>query len=138
MFGDDGLKRNGVVQTVLVVEDEPAERALFKGVLTRAGYSVVEAGSTREAQQTALAEGFPHLLVTNYRMPQANGQHNGLHLARWFIGRQPGIPVVVVTGHPEQAMADDAFHPSFICWHSEWELDSLASLVERLVGPAVG
>jgi DNA-binding NtrC family response regulator len=120
-------------QTVLLVEDEPVERASFSEVLKTAGYKVLEASSVRDAQQSVNASGFPQLLVTNYR----KNDHNGLHLARWFIGRQPGLPVVVVTEHPEDAMANESFHPSFICWHTEWDRKTLADLIRRLVGPAL-
>jgi CheY-like chemotaxis protein len=132
MFGD-GYNRNGHGQALLVVEDEPGTRELLRSTLARAGYSVSAVGSSPEARLMMLAEGFPCVLVTDYQMPGGDG----LELARWMVGQQPGTAVVIVTGQPERAMEDGNFHPAFICWDKEWDVGSLPSLVERLVGPAV-
>lgn len=131
MFGE-GNRHVGEGQTVLVVDDESSARALLMSTLARAGYSVRVAGSSLEARQMVLAEGMPMMLVTDYQMPGGDG----LELARWVVDLQPGTAVVVVTGQPELAMEDENFHPSFICWHKDWDFESLAGLVERMVGPA--
>jgi CheY-like chemotaxis protein len=116
-------------RTILLVDDSPVERLYLKKVLLRAGFRVLEAASGADAQLIADAGRKVDLLMTDYQMP---GQ-NGVQLARWFREKLPGIPVLLATGMPERAAADDEYHPSFICWHKAWELDSLVDLVKRMV-----
>ena len=60
--------------TVLVVEDEPAVRALVGSVLRQRGYTLIEAGTAREAMGMLRDYRGPlHLLVTDVIMPEMTG-----------------------------------------------------------------
>jgi len=70
-------------ETVLVVEDEEDVRHLIVQILRKHGYTVMEAGSAREA--IPLGEhydGVIHLLVTDVVMPAVSGLELARHLRR--------------------------------------------------------
>ncbi len=82
--------------TILVVEDEPAVRALVVSTLERAGYRVMVTASPAEA--IALAEGLDapiDLLLTDLIMPGANGQA----LAERLLQKRPSMRVVLMSGY---------------------------------------
>jgi hypothetical protein len=84
------------VATILVVEDEPAVRALVVSTLERAGYRVMVAASPVEA--VALSEGLDapiDLLLTDLIMPGSNGQA----LAERLLKKRPSMRVVMMSGY---------------------------------------
>ena len=82
--------------TILVVEDEPAVRALVVSTLERAGYRVMVAASPAEA--VALTEGLDapiDLLLTDLIMPGGNGQA----LAERLLQKRPSMRVMLMSGY---------------------------------------
>ena len=82
--------------TILVVEDEPAVRALVVSTLERAGYRVMVAASPAEA--VALNEGLDapiDLLLTDLIMPGGNGQA----LAERLLQKRPAMRVMMMSGY---------------------------------------
>src|SRR3954468_2690011 len=62
------------LETILLVEDEPAVRQLFAAALKRAGYSVYEARNGQEAMKVFDQHGESiDLLLTDMRMPYMGG-----------------------------------------------------------------
>src|SRR3954464_7335621 len=84
------------LETILLVEDEPAVRQLFAQALTRAGYSVFEARNGQEAIKL-FAEHGEHidLLVTDLRMPYMGGAELAHHLR----GRRRGLKLLCMSGY---------------------------------------
>jgi CheY-like chemotaxis protein len=84
-------------ETVLLVEDEPAVRALTRRILERHGYRVQEADSG-EAALAMLAGGTapPALLLTDLTLPGINGAQLAQELCR-----QHRTPVLFVSGYAE-------------------------------------
>jgi len=60
------------VKKILIVDDSPTERAFLQGVLTKAGYTVVQATSGEEGVERAKAE-IPDLILMDVVMPGLNG-----------------------------------------------------------------
>jgi PAS domain S-box-containing protein len=88
-------------ETVLVVEDDPAVRALTCQVLRAAGYAVLEAGGGEAAAGLAAAHPDPiHLLVTDVVMPGVGGRD----LAGQLAARAPALRVLYVSGYTEDAV----------------------------------
>jgi PAS domain S-box-containing protein len=84
-------------QTILLVDDESAVRAIAARILTRHGYSVVEAAGGDEALAVyRTLEHRPDLLLTDVAMPKMSG----LELARRLPEeRPPAPPVVFMSGY---------------------------------------
>jgi two-component system NtrC family response regulator len=85
---------------VLVVDDEPSLRRVAQYRLTEAGYEVALA-EDGAAGLTSFEEFAPDLVITDVRMPGMAGDA----LAAEILRREPGLPVVVVTGHGSVADA---------------------------------
>jgi two-component system cell cycle sensor histidine kinase/response regulator CckA len=82
-------------ESVLVVEDDPAVRALASRVLQDRGYSVLEAASAPEAIRIAEAYGPPiDLLVTDLIVPDMSGRR----LAESIRAHHPGIRTLFMSG----------------------------------------
>ena len=83
-------------ETVLLVEDEPAVRALMQRVLRSLGYLVLTASEGREALAVAAAHpGTIHLLLTDLVMPEMGG----LELAEALVALRPETRVLVCSGY---------------------------------------
>ena len=88
-------------ETVLVVEDDAAVRALTRHVLQHAGYAVLEAVDGDEALRAAAGHpGCIHLLVTDVVMPGTGGRAAAERLAE----RHPGLRVLFVSGYTDDAV----------------------------------
>lgn len=87
-------------ETVLVVDDEPAVRALVAEVLTDQGYRVLEADSGAVALDILRTRQTIDLLVSDVGLP---GGMNGRQLADAARSLRPGLKVLFVTGYAENA-----------------------------------
>jgi len=83
----------GVKQGVLVVDDDPAMRLLYRVNLELDGYRVVEAGTLESAR--ALLESEPLAVVV---LDLQVGLERGESLLDELRAREPRLPVLVVTG----------------------------------------
>lgn len=82
------------MSTVLIVDDSPADRALFRTILTRAGFTIHEASRGRDAVDRA-KEVRPHAIVLDVNLPDSNG-----HDVCRALKAEPdtgGIPVLMLT-----------------------------------------
>jgi two-component system cell cycle sensor histidine kinase/response regulator CckA len=87
---------------VLVVEDEPAVRALVTRVLTDDGYVVFAASDASQA--LALLEEkdrWIDLLLTDVVLPRGL---QGDGLAREALALRPGLPILFMSGHPRESL----------------------------------
>jgi len=99
---EPGAARGGV-ETVLVVEDDAAVRALAVRVLEHFGYRVLAAPDGREACALAEREAGPiQLLLTDVILPGMNGRQ----LAGEIRARHPEARVLYSSGY----LADEVFH----------------------------
>ena len=88
------------MQTILVIEDEPAIRELLKVNLADAGYEVHEAADAERAQ-IELTRELPDLLLLDWMLP---GQ-SGLALARQLRAntRTRDLPIIMLTARSDEA-----------------------------------
>jgi signal transduction histidine kinase len=87
-------------ETVLLVEDEPAIRALVGDVLRQHGYNVLEARHGVEALMTSAHHMEPiQLLITDVVMPQMRGDE----LAQRLMAERPDIKVLYMSGYTDDA-----------------------------------
>jgi two-component system cell cycle sensor histidine kinase/response regulator CckA len=89
---------------VLLVEDEAPLLKLAERALRRAGFEVVPAGSGEDALEL-LDSGAPRpvAVVSDVVMPGMDG----FELAQRLRARQPGLPVLLVSGYAEAALGRD-------------------------------
>ena len=97
-------------ETVLLVEDENALRALLRELLESLGYHVLEAGQGAEALRVAREYRGPiHLLLSDLVMPQMTGRELAERLSRL----RPDLKVLFMSGYgvgaaPRQEIPADA------------------------------
>jgi CheY-like chemotaxis protein len=95
------------LETILLVEDEPAVRQLFATALTRAGYQVYEARNGQEALRLFDQHGDAiDMLLTDMRMPYMGGAE----LAHQLRGRRRTLKLLCISGYPgtlDQDLATD-------------------------------
>lgn len=124
-------------ERVLLVEDDALVCAHLAALLTSLGYQTECAGDAEQALARLEASAPFDLLLTDIVMP---GAMDGVGLARTLQSRSPELPVVLMTGYP-----DDAFHldPAalrhWVLLTKPYRHDSLARVVRALLdGEPVG
>jgi signal transduction histidine kinase len=90
----------GGTETVLLVEDEGAVRALAKHVLESHGYAVLDARDGEHALEVvAQHRGVIDLLMTDLVMPRIGGRE----LAQTLVRARPGLRVLFMSGYTDEA-----------------------------------
>ena len=86
------------LETVLIVEDEPAVRGIAKRVLTRAGYVVLEAASGADALALSASHASPiHLVVSDAVMPGMGGAE----VIQSLQAQRPGLRALLMSGYTD-------------------------------------
>ena len=91
---------------VMIVDDEDNVRKVLRLTLAKAGYDVVEAQHGGEGIKTIGSDDNAFMLdviLCDIRMPKING----LEAIAFFQQQYPSVPIIVVTGYPDQKMATD-------------------------------
>jgi len=95
------LEKPRGTETVLLVEDEDAVRALSRLVLQSSGYTVLEARDGQEAVWVAQQHQGPiHILVTDLVMPRMSGRQ----LADLLAKTMPRMRILFMSGYTDEAM----------------------------------
>ncbi|GAA0641397.1 sigma-54-dependent transcriptional regulator [Halomonas beimenensis] len=88
---------------VMIIDDEAHLRITAGQTLELAGYTP-QAYESAEAALAALTPDFPGVVVSDIRMPGMDG----MTLLREVRGRDPDLPVVLITGHGDISTAVEA------------------------------
>ena len=121
-------------ETVLLVEDEDGVRRLLTHVLTKSGYTVLEARSGPEAlalyqQQSCRIQ----LLLTDIVMPHLSGRE----LAERLLKLQPDLKIIYMSGYTDEVMRGIGPHSGALFLQKPLRPDVLVGKVrEVLDGPA--
>ena len=102
-----GRVRTGENASVVLVEDDPANRRLMKGILELGGFRVHSMSSGEEGLDWIHAnpDGF-ELLITDVRMPPTHTDE-GLRAALVIRARHPELPILVLSQYVEERYAAD-------------------------------
>ncbi len=93
---------------VLVVDDEADIRRSVRLILTKAGYDVIEAEDGEKGIAAIKADGNALLvdaIMCDLYMPKVNG----MEAIAYFRSQFPSVPVIVLTGKPDIAIAAAMF-----------------------------
>jgi len=88
-------------ETILLVEDDDQVRTVARGILTRSGYTVVEARDAAEAIERSadLPDSFD-LMLSDVVMPQMSGPE----LAKRLANEQPKMLVLCMSGYTDDSI----------------------------------
>jgi two-component system NtrC family response regulator len=117
-----------IPMTILVADDEPAQRQLLGGFLAKRGWSVELAAGGAEAlailRRTAV-----DLVLADYRMPDLSG----IELLKASQELNPEVPVVLITAYGSIASAVEAMKAGAYDYLTKpIELDELVYLIQRI------
>ena len=119
-------------ETILLVEDEPMVRELFRDVLEAAGYRVLEAKNGTEALEVAARSGRPiDLLVTDVVMPGMGGGE----LVRRMAEVRPETKVLYVSGYTDDVLVRRGVIESGVSFlQKPFMPDELSRVVREILG----
>jgi two-component system nitrogen regulation response regulator GlnG len=118
---------------VWIVDDDEAIRFVLERALKRAGYSV-QAFASVGAIVEALATGEPQVIVTDIRLPDADGLNVLDTLAE--LGKD--VPVIAITGFSDLDQAVAAFKQGVFDYIAKpFDLEQVLSVVARAVAGAM-
>src|SRR6059036_1762285 len=118
-------------ETILLVEDAAAVRAVTRQVLERQGYTVLEAANGAAALQTAAGHPGPiHLLLTDVVMPVLSGRQLADQLAKV----RPDAKVLYASGYTDDAVVRHGVLEAGISYlQKPFTADSLARKVREVL-----
>jgi two-component system nitrogen regulation response regulator NtrX len=123
-----------VAHEILIVDDEADIRMLISGILADEGYAVREGGDSDEALDAVRARR-PNLVILDIWLK--NSALDGLELLKVLLHDQPGIPVVMISGHGTIEMAVSAIRlGAYDFIEKPFKADRLLLVVQRAVEAA--
>ena len=93
------------MRTLLIVEDDDAIRGLLADGLGMAGYQVIAFPTSTAALRELKSDRPIDLAIIDIQMPP--GHPHGFALARMARLHRPELPLVLISGHPDLAEADE-------------------------------
>lgn len=120
-------------KTVLVVDDSITTRTLEKNILESAGYLVRLATDGEEALAALVADGLPHLIVSDINMPRLDGFDLTYRVKH--DSRYANIPVILVTSldsPADKARGIEVGADAYIV-KSRFDQGSLLETIEQLI-----
>lgn len=117
---------------VLIVEDDPATRTMYREYLDRSGFRTIDAHNGHQALAKA-KEMHPHAVVTDLAVPGMDGFEFCRALQRDDATRN--IPIVAVTGRPAYLDDRERFRDAGIAivLTKPCPLDVIADELQRLI-----
>jgi len=118
-------------ETILVVEDNDALRALISHFLRSKGYKVLEARNGKEAiRRTEECEGPIHLMLTDVVMPEMRGDQLAAHLKPLL----PQMQVLYMSGYTDNAIVHQGIlTPGLTFLPKPFRLPDMLSKVRELL-----
>ena len=88
---------------ILVIDDDPSLRTLFQAILENYGYTSESTDNGREALSKLPMKTYDAVLL-DYNLPDITGLIVLRHIQKVY----PSIPVVMLTGHTDEQVAEQA------------------------------
>ena len=123
--------RSGVGETVLVVDDEPAIRALITDTLADLGYHAIEAADGPTGLAMLQSQPAIQLLVTDVGLPKGM---NGRQLADAARVDRPDLKILFITGYAENAVIGNGqLEPGMHLLTKPFAMDMLATRIREII-----
>jgi len=117
------------VADIWIVDDDEAIRFVLQRAISKRGFTTQCFGEVR-AVRTALESGYPRAILTDIRLPDADG----LSVVELLARRSIEIPVIAMTAYSDLDQAVSAFQKGvFEYLPKPFDLDQVISVVERAV-----
>jgi CheY-like chemotaxis protein len=122
------------VPTVLIVDDEPIVRNLVRLVLSKEGYTILDA--TRASEVTVICQSLQDqqidLLIIDHRLASDRGRTVAENITTFY----PAIKVLVISGWTYQTVEDeDGFLPGSSFLQKPFTPQQLLSTVQNILFP---
>jgi two-component system, cell cycle response regulator len=119
------------MKTILVADDNMANRELICAILERRGYRVLNAADGQDALQFLQSES-PDMILLDIHMPRLDGY--GLLERLRQVPRLAGRPMVAVTASAMAGDEERALAAGFTAYLAKpYEVDDVVGLVDRLL-----
>ncbi len=129
--GDAPRPRSTAGNVILLAEDNESVRALTAGLLTDAGYQVLEAYDGVDALETLRSLHEPvDMLISDVMMPRMSGTE----LAGQFQRIQPGSPVLLVSGYMDEEAVRKMFSDPSAVLPKPYSPEVLLARVREAIG----
>ena len=113
---------------ILVVDDDVRTAQRLARMLRDEGYDVEVVGDGAAAIGRLSRDPTPHVLVTDLRMPHADG----LAVSKYARAQRPGIPIFVVTSYPNRmGEMQRTFDPPPLLFTKPFDYDELSGEIGR-------
>jgi len=112
---------------IAVAEDDPAVRQTFVRLLEALGHTVVCAAADGETLVDGCTAGEVDLVFTDFHLPVMDG------LAAAELIAAKGIPVVLVSGHPDADQIVVSHEPVCLLIRKPVTIEGLQDAIDRLV-----
>lgn len=97
--------------TILVIDDEPDWRETLGGMLKDEGYTILEAGTIKEAL-AQLEQHSVDVALIDLSLDRTDDLNtDGLDLAKQIQQNWPQVKSIIVTGHDTNKTVDEAMQP---------------------------
>ncbi len=121
----------GTRGTVLLVDDEPTIRRVLQRALERVGYTVIEAADGAAGWERFKAHATEiSAVLCDWRMPGLDGRA----LRALLLGRQPGLPVLIMSGYGDISGADDDGRIEMLS--KPFEIDDVIARLDSMIAAA--
>jgi signal transduction histidine kinase len=118
-------------ETILLVEDEEAMRAMIRQLLEQGGYRVLEANNGRLALELAQQYAGPiHLLISDVVMPEMGGPQLAEHMAQL----RPQTRVLFLSGYADRAFEHLGIAPGAALLEKPFNGGGLLQKVREILG----
>ena len=120
----------GQGESILIVEDNTALRALARELLSDAGYQCMEAQDVDAALRLLRGDTSIHLLLTDVGLPGMNGRQLAEAARAW----RPALPILFMTGYAESAIAsNDVLDEGMDVLVKPFEIEQLLAKVRAML-----
>ena len=111
---------------ILVVDDEPVIRSLFKDLLIDEGYQVEVASDGQEALDS-LKKNLVSLVFMDVHMPVLNGLEALIEMRKLY----PDMSVVMMDSYPDQLVIETEKRGAVSCIHKPFNIKEVVDLIKK-------